>query len=71
MQKLILYSMPGCPMCDMLASQLNVAGIEYAKVTDREVLKEKGITHVPMLQLDDGRLIGVADAMKYIKEKTT
>lgn len=57
-------------MCEMLAGKLNEAGIEYTKITGQDVMKIQGITHVPMLQVDDGKLMGLADAMRYIKGVT-
>lgn len=62
--------MPGCPMCEMLAEKLTAAGLEYVKIMDRDVMKEKGITHVPMMQEDDGELMSLAAALKYIKGVT-
>ena len=57
-------------MCEMLAGKLNEAGIEYTKITGPDVMKIQGITQVPMLQVDDGELMGLADAMRYIKGVT-
>lgn len=65
-----LYSLPGCPMCDMLSSKLDEAGIEYVKITGQDVMKIQNITHVPMLETEDGKLLGLADAMRYIKGVT-
>ena len=65
-----LYSMPGCPMCEMLAAKLDAVGIAYQKIMGQDVTKIQGITHVPMLQVDDGELMGLADAMRYIKGVT-
>lgn len=62
-----LYSMPGCPMCDMLAAKLDAAKLEYVKITGQDVMKIPSITHVPMLQVDDQQPMGLADAMIYIK----
>ena len=57
-------------MCEMLAGKLDQAGIEYVKVTGQDVMKIQNITHVPMLETNDGKLLGLADAMKYIKGVT-
>lgn len=65
-----LYSLPGCPMCEMLASKLDEAGIEYVKITGQDVMKIQNITHVPMLETEDGKMLGLADAMRYIKGVT-
>lgn len=67
---LTLYSMPGCPMCDMLAAKLDAAGLPYNKVSGQDVVKIPSITHVPMLQVDDQTPMGLADAMLYIKGVT-
>lgn len=65
-----LYSLPGCPMCDMLASKLDESGVEYIKITGQDVMKIQHITHVPMLETENGKLLGLADAMRYIKGVT-
>ena len=57
-------------MCEMLAGKLNEAGLEYVKIAGIDVMKIEGITHVPMLQVDDGKPMGLADAMRYIKGVT-
>lgn len=65
-----LYSLPGCPMCDMLAEKLDANKIQYTKVTGTDVMKIQGITHVPMLETEDGKLLSLADAMRYIEGVT-
>ena len=65
-----LYSMPGCPMCEMLAAKLDAAGLAYTKISGQDVVKIPSITHVPMLQVDDQAPMGLADAMLYIKGVT-
>lgn len=57
-------------MCEMLAGKLDEAGIEYSKITGQDVLKIKNITHVPMLETEDGKLMGLGEAMRYIKGVT-
>ena len=57
-------------MCDMLAAKLDESGVEYVKISGQDVLKIQNITHVPMLETEDGRLLGLADAMRYIKGVT-
>lgn len=54
----------------MLAVKLDESGVEYVKITGQDVLKIQNITHVPMLETEDGRLLGLADAMRYIKGVT-
>lgn len=57
-------------MCDMLASKLDAAGMDYVKITGQDVMKIQNITHVPMLETEDGNLMGLGDAMRYIKGVT-
>ncbi len=61
-----LYSTPGCPMCQMLAQKMNEKNIKFEKVMDLDVLEEKNITHVPVLETDDGRLLNLPEALKYV-----
>lgn len=57
-------------MCEMLAEKLTQAGITFTKITDKKALEEKNITHVPMLALENGDLLSLAQALKYIKGVT-
>lgn len=61
-----LYSTPGCPMCQMLAQKMSEKNIQYEKVIDLDVLEKKNITHVPVLETDDGRMLNLPDALKYV-----
>lgn len=63
-----LYSTPGCPMCQMLAQKLTERNIEFEKIMDMDVLAAKDITHVPVLETDDGRMLDLAEAMKFIAQ---
>ncbi len=63
---MILYSTTTCPMCHMLAAKMDEKGIKYDKVTDTNILEEKGIMHVPILETDDGSRMNLAEAMYYI-----
>lgn len=57
-------------MCEMLAGKLESAGIPFTKVVDKDILRSSGITHVPVLQVDDGEFMNLAAAMRYIKGVT-
>lgn len=65
---MIQYSQKGCPMCDQLKQKLDTAGAEYSIENDREKLFAQGITHVPMLRVDDSEsgLLNFAQAMQFV-----
>ncbi len=63
-----LYSTPTCPMCQMLAQKMNEKHMPYEKIMDIDVLESKNITHVPVLETDDGRMLDLAEALKFITQ---
>lgn len=63
-----LYSTPTCPMCQMLAQKMNEKHMSYEKIMDIDVLESKNITHVPVLETDDGRMLDLAEALKFIAQ---
>ena len=65
-EKVILYT-THCPMCKQLERQLGLKGIEYEECEDVDVMKEKGLTHAPALQVNDGELMDFAAAIRWIK----
>ena len=63
-----VYSKSTCPNCKMLKMKLDKAGIEYIVNENEEEMKELGIKSLPYLRLDDGTLLNLGEAVKYIKE---
>jgi glutaredoxin len=63
-KKIKLYS-TGCPQCNVLKSLLDGKGIDYAIVDDITFLLNKGIAHVPMLEVDD-ELLNMSQAIKWV-----
>lgn len=55
-------------MCQMLAQKMNEKQMSYEKVMDIDVLESKNITHVPVLETDDGRMLDLAEALKFITQ---
>lgn len=47
-----LYS-TGCPRCKVLKAKLKQKGIEFKVIDSEEVMRELGMTEVPMLVTDD------------------
>lgn len=62
------YSLPNCPMCEMLKEKLNENNISFEEIQDKEILKSKGITHVPCLEMEDNTVLKLADALKWVNE---
>lgn len=47
----ILYS-THCPRCSVIEKKLKSKNIEYGEVNDTDVMKRKGFSAVPMLEVD-------------------
>lgn len=67
MSKIILYE-HGCPRCKVLKQKLDQKGIVYETVSDIEVMKAKGFTEAPKLEVD-GLVIGFKEAVDWLKEQ--
>lgn len=61
-----LYS-TGCPKCKVLKKKLDTKGIKYDEVSDTEIMMEKGILSVPVLEVDN-KLLNFVDANKWIND---
>ena len=61
-----LYSLKGCPMCEVAKEKLKGRSIPFNYVTDAEVISAKGITHVPVLETEDGNLLSGKPLMQYL-----
>lgn len=47
-----------CPLCRGVEMLLKKKKIEYNEITDVNIIKEKNITHVPVLEVDGQLLTG-------------
>ena len=56
----------GCPQCQILESKLQDKGLDYTIINDIEKMKQLGMTRVPILQIDDGPLMDMSTANKWI-----
>ena len=65
MEKMILYT-TGCPKCRILEKKLSDKGIGFEKCDDKEAMNSLGIVSVPVVRLDDGRLLGYFEAVQYL-----
>ena len=67
-EKVILYE-HGCPRCRVLKAKLDKSGIEYEDVTDVELMKAKGFSEAPKLEVADGTVMDFKEAVEWIKQQ--
>jgi glutaredoxin len=67
MGEVILYE-HGCPRCKVLKSKLDQKGIKYKNISDIEVMKKRGFTEAPKLEVD-GVVYDFKEATKWIGEQ--
>lgn len=48
---IILYS-THCPCCNVIEKKLKSKNLEYVEVNDSQIMKNKGFTTVPILDVD-------------------
>ncbi len=63
-----IYKTEHCPMCAMLINKLNEKNIEYNTITDPQILKNKKITFVPVLEYQN-QLMNLTQALQWIGEQ--
>lgn len=66
-EKVVLYE-HGCPRCKVLKSKLDQKGIEYENISDVEVMKAKGFTEAPKLEVE-GKVMDFKEAVEWIGEQ--
>ena len=62
-----MYS-TGCPKCKVLQSKLESKKISYVVVSDVSSIIAKGITTVPVLEID-GKLLDFKKAVDWVNER--
>lgn len=53
-------------MCHMLAKKMEENNVPFERCMDIDEMEKKGITHVPILETDDGQMLSLAEALQYI-----
>lgn len=61
-----LYSLKGCPMCSHAKEVLVAKHIPYEQIMDADIISAKGITHVPVLETEDGNLLSGKSLVQYL-----
>ena len=62
---IIMYT-TGCPHCKTLASRLEANNIPYEPCSDMDIMRDKGFSAVPMLELEDGTIMNFTEALKWV-----
>lgn len=61
----VLYTNPNfCPQCEILENELRRLGIEVEVCNDLSVMKEKGISYTPTLEVD-GNMLNMSQAWNW------
>ena len=53
-------------MCDHAKEVLTAKHIPYEQIVDADVISAKGISHVPVLETDDGNLLSGKALIQYL-----
>ena len=65
--QVILYS-TGCPKCNVLKAKLDNKNIKYDVVSNVDIIISKGISTVPVLEID-GQLLEFKKAVDWVNER--
>lgn len=60
-----IYTLPGCPKCEILKKKLTAAGISYENVTDKDEMTRLGIRSCPVLNNGES-LLRFEDAVAWV-----
>ena len=60
-----LYTTATCPQCRFLKEKLAEKGIPF---TLGDATKQEDITHVPVLELEDGKRLDLSGALRWLSE---
>ena len=65
--QVILYS-TGCPKCNVLKAKLDNKNIKYDVVSNVDIIMSKGISTVPVLEIDE-QLLEFKKAVDWVNER--
>lgn len=58
-----------CPKCRVLKAKLDSKDIAYEKINDIDLIMEKGIESVPVLELENGTMMDFSSAIKWVNQQ--
>lgn len=62
----VLYS-TDCPLCVMLKEKLKQKNIDYVEIKDTDLMLSKGITSVPVLEVNE-QMLDARKALAWVNE---
>lgn len=66
MDNIILYS-TNCPKCKVLEKKLIQKNVQYIKIEDLDILREKGFTFLPVLEVNSS-ILNFKEAVDYVNK---
>lgn len=64
--KIVLHTLH-CPKCNVLEKKLKNKNVSFIENTNEEKMKELGIEHIPVLEVD-GQLLDFKQAVQWLEE---
>ena len=62
---IVLYT-NHCPKCEILKQKLDSKGIEYKVSEDLSILKDLGISYVPVIETEEGDLLDFSKSIAFV-----
>lgn len=66
-KEIILYT-THCPQCKVLEAKLKEKKINYSQITNVELMLQKGMDSVPVLEVE-GKLLNYSQALKWVMKE--
>jgi len=64
---MIVYTTEHCPQCSFLKQELNKRKISFEVCTDDNILNQKNITFVPVVELSNGKQYSFSQALAALR----
>jgi len=58
-----------CPLCNTLKELLDEKKIQYEEVDDVQLMLSLGLTHMPMLEIENGERLKYPQALKWVNQE--
>ena len=65
--KIYFYTID-CPACNVLEQKLIRKGVEFEKVNDLDILREKELEVFPVLEVEN-KMLSYSEAIKWVNKK--